>query len=142
MNVSWQTIELIANTKAIDLWYLFPMGVALNRLLKKDGNISKSHQEKINNVLGTSEWYNLFYETDIETDFFNNWSANKKIANFEFISLYITNRFSKHFPGVASNPKMLFNSKGNPLYLLCFASANPRGSSTAIKIAQDILKRE
>lgn len=31
--------------------------------------------------------------------------------------------------------------RNNPLYLLCFASANPKGAKTAIKIAQDILKR-
>jgi hypothetical protein len=34
------------------------------------------------------------------------------------------------------------NSKNNPLYLLCFASGNPMGAKTAIKIAQDILKRQ
>jgi hypothetical protein len=35
---------------------------------------------------------------------------------------------------------MLLNSQNSPLYLLCFASANPKGSNTAIKIAQNILK--
>jgi hypothetical protein len=44
------------------------------------------------------------------------------------------------FPGVAENPLLLHNSKNNPLYLLCFASGNEKGSKTAIKIAQDILK--
>lgn len=34
MQVSWDTIRLIAATKAIDLWYLFPVG-AVNRLLEK-----------------------------------------------------------------------------------------------------------
>ncbi|MFZ1979036.1 MAG: three-Cys-motif partner protein TcmP [Bacteroidota bacterium] len=34
MQVSWSTIEAIAETKAIDLWLLFPLGVAVNRLLR------------------------------------------------------------------------------------------------------------
>jgi hypothetical protein len=34
----------------------------------------------------------------------------------------------------------LLNSQNTPLYLLCFASANPKGAPTAIKIAQHILK--
>jgi len=43
--------------------------------------------------------------------------------------------------GVAENLLLLRNSKNNPLYLLCFASGSSRGAKTAIKIAQDILKR-
>jgi len=36
MQVNWETIKAIANTEAIDLWYLFPFGIGVNRLLKKD----------------------------------------------------------------------------------------------------------
>lgn len=141
MNVSWQTIELIANTKAIDLWYLFPMGVALNRLLTKDGKISDRSQEIISNMLGTNEWYNIFYEQSKNLSLFNNKVINKT-ATFDSIAQYVNERLSSVFSGVAKNPKMLFNKKRNPLYLLCFTSANPKGSTTAIKIAQDILRRD
>ncbi|MBK5274472.1 MAG: three-Cys-motif partner protein TcmP [Desulfuromonadales bacterium] len=33
MNVTWQTIETVAKIEAIDMWYLFPLGVGVNRLL-------------------------------------------------------------------------------------------------------------
>jgi hypothetical protein len=56
------------------------------------------------------------------------------------ISKFIIKRLKLIFPGVAENPLLLHNSKNNPLYLLCFASGNEKGSKTAIKIAQDILK--
>ena len=36
MAVQWSTIEAIAKTQAIDLWIFFPLGIAVNRLLKKD----------------------------------------------------------------------------------------------------------
>ncbi|WP_335164969.1 hypothetical protein [Nostoc sp.] len=29
MQIPWSTIEAIAHTEAIDLWYLFPLGVAM-----------------------------------------------------------------------------------------------------------------
>ena len=32
MQVDWSTFEAIAATKAIDLWILFPLGQAANRL--------------------------------------------------------------------------------------------------------------
>jgi three-Cys-motif partner protein len=30
MQIPWSTIEVIAKTQAIDLWYLFPLGIAVN----------------------------------------------------------------------------------------------------------------
>jgi len=43
--------------------------------------------------------------------------------------------------GVADSPALLRNSKGNPLYALCFAVANEQGSKSALKIANDILRK-
>jgi three-Cys-motif partner protein len=37
MQVEWPTIEAVAQTHAIDLWLLFPLGQAVNRLLTRDG---------------------------------------------------------------------------------------------------------
>lgn len=36
MQVKWDIIQRIADTRAIDLWLLFPAGIAVNRLLTKD----------------------------------------------------------------------------------------------------------
>jgi hypothetical protein len=35
---------------------------------------------------------------------------------------------------------VLLNSRNVPLYLLCFASANPKGAPIALKIARHLLK--
>lgn len=56
MQVEWTTIEAIAQTKAIDLWYLFPTGIGVNRLLKKDGKINDSNQKRLDKIFGTKEW--------------------------------------------------------------------------------------
>jgi hypothetical protein len=42
MQVDWTTVEAIARTKAIDLWVLFPLGIGVNRLLTKSGDIPDS----------------------------------------------------------------------------------------------------
>jgi len=141
MQVIWETIEAIAQTKAIDLWYLFPLGVAVNRLLKKNGEINEPLKKRLDNLFGTSDWYEAFYQKRIRPSLFGDTSVTEKIANYEAIGKYFVGRLKKIFPGVAENPLPLLNSKNNPLYLLCFASGNPRGAKTAIKIAQDILKR-
>jgi three-Cys-motif partner protein len=141
MQVAWETIVAIAKTKAIDMWYLFPLGVAVNRLLKKDGKINESLRQKLDLIFGASDWYEAFYQTKTGFDLFGEQSVTEKVASFDLIGQYFVKRLKKVFAGVAENPLPLFNSRNIPLYLLCFASGNPNGAKTAIKIAQDILKK-
>lgn len=140
MQVAWDTIAAIASTKAIDLWYLFPLG-AVNRMLKRDGKITSTWRTKLDEILGTTEWYDLFYKSSVEVDLLGSRPVIEKISDFDSISQFFVNRLKILFPGVAENPYPLTNTKGSHLYLLCFAASNPKGAKTAIKIAQDILKR-
>jgi three-Cys-motif partner protein len=142
MQVGWETIKAIANTEAIDLWYLFPLGIGVNRLLKKDHkSIPDSWKRKITDILGTDQWESTFYSDVEQKTLFGNQTNKEKDADFEKISNFVVERLESVFAGVAKNPLLLRNSRNNPLYLLCFASGNPRGAKTAVKIAQDILKR-
>jgi three-Cys-motif partner protein len=141
MEVSWDTIEAIAKTKAIDLWILFPLGVAVNRMLTKSGQIRAAWRTQLNSMFGAEDWYEAFYQTVKRPGLFGEEEVTEKTGNFASISQYFVRRLKTVFPGVADNPLPLFNSHNNPLYLLCFASGNPKGSKTALKIAQDILRR-
>ncbi len=141
MQVRWETIEAIASTKAIDLWLLFPLGVAVNRLLRRDAEISEGNRHRLDEMFGEPDWYRAFYEERSEESLFGTESRTRKVSDFKSISGYFVRRLKTIFPGVAENPLALRNSRNNPLYLLCFASANPRGSKTAVKIAQEILSK-
>jgi len=142
MQVRWETIAAIAATEAIDLWILFPIS-AVNRLLKRDGQISPEWRKSLDSMLGSSDWYDVFYKTWKFTNIFGSEQTGTiKLADFDLISEYFVKRLKTVFAGVAENPRPLLNSRNSPLYLLCFASGNPKGAPTAIKIAQDILKRE
>ena len=143
MQVNWETIKAIANTEAIDLWYLFPFGIGVNRLLKKDaGKIPASWEAKLDSIFGTNEWKKAFYSKTQETTLFGSETKTVKDTDFSKISEFVVKRLKSIFAGVDENPLLLRNSKNNPLYLLCFASGSPRGAKTAIRIAQDILKRQ
>jgi len=142
MQVEWQTINAIAKTEAIDLWLLFPLGVAVNRMLRKDAQIPEKWQHRLNTLFGTTDWVDAFYETKVEQTLFGERISTNKVDDpFNSISRFFVERLKTVFAGVAENPLPLYNSRNNPLYLLCFASANPKGSKTAIKIAQHILSR-
>lgn len=141
MNVSWDTIEAIARTEAIDLWYLFPLGVGVNRLLTKDGNIPESWQRKLDAIFGDTDWRESFYKKEVTAGLFEDIEVTRKTGDLKQISDYFVKRLESIFPGVIKKPLPLYNSKNNPLYLLCFACGNKKGTPIALKIAGHILKR-
>lgn len=140
MQVRWRTLEVIAETRAIDVWILFPLGVAVNRLLRRDGNIDPRIQTRLDELFGTHDWYHSFYREEVFEGLFGAKTVTRKIANVSEIGAYFLSRLRTIFAGVADNPLPLYTSRGSALYLLCFAVANPGGARLAIKIAQEILK--
>ena len=140
MQVTWDTMKAIAKTKAIDLWILFPLGIGVNRLLRRDAQISEGWQRRLDDFFGTRDWRDAFYQTKTEQNLFGEEARTEKTADFNAIAKYFVERLKTIFPGVAKNPLALLNSANTPLYLLCFAAGNERGAKTAVKIAQDILK--
>lgn len=135
MQVEWKTIESIASTKAIDLWILFPLGVAVNRMLKKDGKINEVWRNRLDLLFGTDDWYDHFYQEVSQKTLFGSRTSIEKTSDFDTISKYFIARLRSVFSEVVETPFYLLNSRNNPLYLLCFASNN----KTAKKIAGQIL---
>ena len=136
MEVEWQTVT------AIDLWILFLLGIAVNRLLKRDGDVDTTVRHKLDRFFGTTDWYDTFYEIASSPTLFGEEMVVQKISDFQSIAQYFVQRLQTVFTGVANNPLPLYNSKNNPLYLLCFAAGNPKGAPIAVNIAQNILESE
>lgn len=140
MQVEWATIDAIAKTKAIDLWILFPLGMAVNRLLTRNQPPPKNWADALTRFFGNEDWRQEFYAKKKEHKLFGDEETERKDADFEQIGRYFLKRLKSVFEKVAPNPLLLTNSRGVPIYLLCFAAGNPTGAPTAVKIAKDILK--
>jgi three-Cys-motif partner protein len=141
MQVEWSAIEALAATRAIDLWYLFPLGVGVARLLTYRGDIDEAWQKRLDLLFGTSEWRTEFYRvTSGQTNLFGeSHDIVERDAPVEKIEAFIHKRLDTTFVKAAKG-LVLRNSRQSPLYLLCFAAANEKGAPTAIRIAQSILK--
>ena len=142
MQVKWETIKAIAATQAIDVWILFPLGVAVNRLLRKDGNISEATRKTLSEMFGTEDWFDAFFKTREIIGLFETMTLLEKTANLDSIADYFNRRLATIFAGVSNHPRRLLNSKNNPLYLLCFAVGNPepKAIGLALKLADYILQ--
>jgi len=141
MQVTWKTLEAVAKTRAIDTWILFPVS-GVNRLLKRDAKIRASWRNRLDTMFGEPNWFDRFFPVRDGGLFDADPDKRDKTADMVRIGKYFNERLESIFAGVAGNPYTLYNTRGAPLYLLCFAAANPHAAKTAIKIAQDILKRD
>jgi three-Cys-motif partner protein len=140
MQVEWKTIEAVARTGAIDLWLLFPLGIGVNRLLTKSGEIPESWRRRLNLLLGGETWYDELYWVEHEPTLFGEADHVVK-ATTETIGRYFNERLKSVFPAVAEDPRVLRNSANCPLYLLCFAAANEKGAPIALRIANHLLTK-
>lgn len=149
--VNWTTLENVALTKSIDVWYLFPF-YALERMLPKNGKY-KRWEDCIDRLLGDSGWREEFYKKDPQLSLFdlfqdetedNDSERLIKDANPEKIKEYILARLQTIFPCVSKNPRIFRNSRKSPMFLFCFAISNDSTSAQglALRIANHILKNK
>lgn len=140
MDIEWSTLASLAETRAVDLWVLFPLGQAVNRLLTRKAPPEGTWADKLTRFFGTEAWKTTFYSVSPQVSLFDGEERLEKNADFDKIGAFFLDRLGTIFAGVARNALPLTNSKGIPIYLLCFAAANPRGAKTATTIANDLLR--
>ena len=138
MEVDWSTIGAVGDTKAIDMWLLFPVGVAIIRLLRKKDLPSDAWTKRLDTTFGTNQWQNRFYSSITEETLFGAEERSVREANWQSVSLFMIERLKSKFTYVTETPLVLRNSTSSPMYILCFASQNEKGH----KIAQDIINKQ
>lgn len=149
--VNWTTLENVAKTESIDVWYLFPFS-ALERMLPKNGKYGK-WEDCVDRLLGDSGWQTEFYKKDPQLTLFdtipdetdlNDEERLVKDANPEHIKDYIISRLETIFPCVSKHPRIFRNSRRSPMFLFCFAISNesPKAQKLALRIADHILKNK
>ncbi len=152
MQVSWQTLEAVADTKSIDTWILFPLCVGITRLLIKDEIPDEARCKPLDIIFGDRSWVDAFYSqpasaSSLKTqrtlfDEPDEEAGILRTSNLSAIEDYYRARLRTIFAGVANKTLRLNNSKNTPLYLLFFAAGNEKGAPIAIKIAESIIGRD
>ncbi|MCI0460978.1 MAG: three-Cys-motif partner protein TcmP [Gemmataceae bacterium] len=135
--VHWDTIKTIANTGAADLLYMFPLGIAVTRLLRCKGEIRPTARGTLTRLFGTRDWYKDLFGTARRATFWGIKEATRRQRGCEAIIKYFMGRLREEFLHVSRSWLKLRNRTGSPMYLLCFASPCPKRA----EIAQRILQR-
>ncbi len=138
MQLEWSSIECLTNL-SIDIWILVPTGMGVNRLLKKDGQISDAWLDRLNVFLGLGkeEIIEYFYKEISELALFGEEShLHKELNTIEKSAELYQIRLREVFKYV-SNTFALKNSANSTMYHFLMASNN----KNAVKIANDIINK-
>ncbi len=141
MQVTWQTLEAVARTKALDVWILFPLGVGVQRLLQRDGNIPAGWERRLTSVFGTPTWRQEFFTSAIQPSLWGDQDeVVLKTATADSIAEFFKRRLRTVFPTVSPEHVLLRNKTNCPLFMLCFAAGNAgQGGKIALRVAGHLL---
>ena len=133
MQVPWDTITKLGATGAIEVLINFPVGMAIQRLLKRSGEFNKKERKKLNRYFGTEEWYDLLYRR--EADLLGDHRAKVQQSSDVLVRWY-RDRLKNVF-GHVSDAREIQDTLGRPLYYLIFAGPNETGA----RIANNVLNQ-
>lgn len=130
--VDWSTIQAIAATKALDLWYLFPAGLSVFRQIGNDGLVHDTHAPSINRIYGTDAWQSAFLTPSRQEDLFGGPPKNEKTVTPESAADFMQKRLGKVFEGGVLDQMIPLGQHSYASYYLLFAWGNPSPKATAL----------
>lgn len=136
--VQWNTIEAVANTQALDLWYLFPAGLSVFRQISNKGTIDPTHVDSITRLFGTKDWKTAFLKPSNQGDLFSDVNRHEKDVTPESAALFMIKRLKSVFKGGVLDQMIPLGKHAYPSYYLLFAWGNP--STKATKLANKLSK--
>jgi three-Cys-motif partner protein len=143
MSVKWETLKLLAETGAVDVWYLFPTG-AVNRQLAGDfAKVDEHKQRALDQVFGSTAWREDIYKVDTARGLFDEVVTTlTKTFTVDQIERYAQDRLKTIF-GYVSEPLPLLNDRDSKIFsLFCLSnSSSPRALDLIRNGVNSVLKK-
>ena len=135
---NWEMLRAIAATKALDMFWLFPLSAVYRNAPHDHGMLTSEKRAMISKCLDCTEWEDSFYGASkaVVRDLFDD-APKVRHVDIEKIEAFVMQRLQGIFPHV-EQPARLLGTKRAPLFNLFFAIANP--SSAAKKVASPIAR--
>ncbi|MDB5709770.1 MAG: hypothetical protein JWL96_1840 [Sphingomonas bacterium] len=143
MNVDWATLKLLADTRAVDVWYLFPLEAVSRQLAGSLDRVDQHKQRRLNEVFGTTTWRDDLYKVETTQDLFAE-TVTTSTRQFDRgqIERYAQERLRTIF-GEVSEPLPLLRDSSRQLFsLFCLSnSASPAAVGLIRKGVTWVLKK-
>ena len=122
MQVDWKTLQAIAKSQVMDLWFLFPSHGIARQLANNLDRVDESKKIALTRALGTDKWENDLY--DISTDLLGD-PVVTRTGDLNKLQKFVQERLSDLFKGKVFDPIPIQNSNKGGNFDLYFAISNP-----------------
>ncbi len=145
LSVEWATLQRIARTQAIDLWYLFSLSGLYRQTARDFERVDPAGAARLDRVLGTPGWREAFYAPTAPTsqaDLFGEPASAsiRRHAHVDAIEAFVGDRLRAAGFAKVAEPLRLLLRGGAPLYSLFFCVSNPRAITLSMRAADHVLK--
>lgn len=144
LSVEWVTLQRIARTQAIDLWYWFSLSGLYRQTAHDFERVDPAGAARLDSVLGTPAWREAFYAPTAPTtlDLFDDPVSPiiGRYADVDAIEAFVGGRLRVAGFAKVAKPLRLPLRGGAPLYSLFFCVANPKAITLSMRAADHLLK--
>jgi three-Cys-motif partner protein len=140
LDVEWQTLETIAATEKVDLWYFFNLEAVTRQMAWNSGKVDSSKVECINRLFGTDAWRSVMYRPAAQGDL---WAepVDERNGDKQAIGEYATKRFKELFSYVSEPIPLNVDRRGHAFSLYCMSNSKSGPALAAIGRGVDAVKR-
>jgi three-Cys-motif partner protein len=142
MEVDWKTLKAVADTRAIDVWYLFSLSGFYRQATRQFSDIDDDKRAALNRTFGSDSWMEDLYPRERMRTLTDEVRTirRQRPRNVRVLEGYVKDRLQTIFSTVL-DPLRLPRS-GPPRYslFLCISSRSEKAISVASRIGNHILK--
>jgi len=141
--IPMDTLKLLASKPGIDVWYLFPAGLGVDRQIGKNGEVYFEHEKSLDRLLGDGDWRKVLITEISEPDLFGeNRTTKFKQSDPDEITKYMINKLKDVFEGRVLSDWLPLGGNNRHWYSLLFMWSNSSESAkVAERIAKGVLKK-
>lgn len=133
MSVDWETLEVLAATEKVDVWYLFPRAAVIHQLANDISGIDEGKRRALARIFGSDDWEDEFYSAKpAQTSLFDSHPVISKgrHATPEDIAAFARKRLGKLFCYVSDPLPLIVNGHD---YFELYCLSNNRYAISLIK---------
>ncbi len=131
-HLEWRTVAALAQTGVFEVLINFPLDMCINRLMKVDGQLPPRWQAQLDAFFPPG-WWAQAYSNDkgLLADLLSDVDMPRKRDDARDRLLAFYREHLRAAFGLVSQPKLIRNTRGHPLYYLIWAGSHPAGQKGA-----------
>lgn len=140
MEVEWTTLQALAGTQAIDVWFLFPLAGLFRQATRKLTDIDEHKRAALTRMFGSESWEQELYPEVGNPDMFGMLPERRRDLNPAGLERYVKSRLREIF-GAVLKPLALPIDRGPQMFslFLCISNPAPDAIGLATRIGDHLL---